>query len=119
MPSKPKAPATITSSSAASAKINSISEIMLPQLSNLSIVKSASASLPSEAELQKFGLSDDDLRDFMKGIWIFKCAPFRSNSRLSLILDALHFASRSSARGVRKDLTEWQERHTCHFGSHY
>lgn len=48
----------------------SVSEIIPPQLSSLSIVNSASASaveLPSPSELKKFGITDD-LRDFVKGL---------------------------------------------------
>ena len=43
-----------------------LSEIIPPQLSSLSSSASTSATEPSEAELQNFGVSED-LRDFVKG----------------------------------------------------
>ncbi|CAL8994755.1 unnamed protein product [Prunus brigantina] len=86
----------------------SVSEIIPPQLSSLSIVNSASASaveLPSPSELKKFGITDD-LRDFVKGLTsdTFKHFP---------IQDAAEEVSEvpTTASNVRKDLTEWQEKH--------
>ncbi|BFG16881.1 hypothetical protein CerSpe_031540 [Prunus speciosa] len=86
----------------------SVSEIIPPQLSSLSIVNSASASVvepPSPSELKKFGVTDD-LRDFVKGLTsdTFKHFP---------IQDAAEEVSEvpTTASNVRKDLTEWQEKH--------
>ncbi|XP_008243796.1 PREDICTED: uncharacterized protein LOC103342015 [Prunus mume] len=86
----------------------SVSEIIPPQLSSLSIVNSASASAvepPSPSELKKFGITDD-LRDFVKGLTsdTFKHFP---------IQDAAEEVSElpTTASNVRKDLTEWQEKH--------
>ncbi|XWS23048.1 hypothetical protein CRYUN_Cryun29cG0088200 [Craigia yunnanensis] len=73
----------------------SISDIIPPQLSSLSITSSASTSSDpppiSESELRKFGLTED-LRDFV-----------RDESEPS---DAT-----TPSSNVRKDLSEWQERH--------
>ncbi|BFG16880.1 hypothetical protein CerSpe_031550 [Prunus speciosa] len=89
----------------------SVSEIIPPQLSSLSIVNSASASVvepPSPSELKKFGVTDD-LRDFVKGLTsdTFKHFP------IQVVSDAAEEVSEvpTTASNVRKDLTEWQEKH--------
>ncbi|XWS23047.1 hypothetical protein CRYUN_Cryun29cG0088200 [Craigia yunnanensis] len=88
----------------------SISDIIPPQLSSLSITSSASTSSDpppiSESELRKFGLTED-LRDFVRGFTssTFQNFPFpvRDESEPS---DAT-----TPSSNVRKDLSEWQERH--------
>ncbi|XP_061990950.1 uncharacterized protein LOC133709286 [Rosa rugosa] len=89
----------------------SVSEIIPPQLSNLSLVNSSSSSAsasvnePSPEELQKFGVSDD-LRDFVKGLTsdTFKHFPIQDEAEEVSEVP-------TTASNVRKDLTEWQERH--------
>ncbi|KAK9934947.1 hypothetical protein M0R45_022068 [Rubus argutus] len=87
----------------------SVSEIIPPQLSSLSSSSSSSASAsatePSEAELQNFGVSDD-LRDFVKGLTsdTFKHFPIQDEAEEVSEVP-------TTASNVRKDLTEWQERH--------
>ncbi|XP_050372169.1 uncharacterized protein LOC126790076 [Argentina anserina] len=86
----------------------SVSEIIPPQLSNLSLSSSAassSASEPSEVELQKLGVSDD-LRDFVKGLTSDTFKHFPIQDEAEEVADVA-----TTASNVRKDLTEWQERH--------
>ncbi|KAL6192921.1 hypothetical protein ACLB2K_034007 [Fragaria x ananassa] len=88
----------------------SVSEIIPPNLSNIvnsssSSASSASAAEPSPEELQKFGVSDD-LRDFVKGLTsdTFKHFPIQDEAE-----EVNEVPTTTS--NVRKDLTEWQERH--------
>ncbi|OMO72167.1 hypothetical protein COLO4_27799 [Corchorus olitorius] len=88
----------------------SISDIIPPQLSSLSITSPASSSSDpppiSESELRKFGLTDD-LRDFVRG--------FTSDTFRNFPSPAEDEPEPSDATtipsNVRKDLSEWQERH--------
>uniref|UniRef100_A0A2P2K1H3 Uncharacterized protein LOC8264662 n=1 Tax=Rhizophora mucronata TaxID=61149 RepID=A0A2P2K1H3_RHIMU len=97
--------------------IKSISDIIPSQLSSLSIVggsvggtssssPSSSSSGPdvSDSELQKFGITED-LRDFVKGLssTTFQNFPIQDEADPSDVA--------TTASNVRKDLTEWQERH--------
>ncbi|XWS64155.1 hypothetical protein CRYUN_Cryun06bG0162300 [Craigia yunnanensis] len=88
----------------------SISDIIPPQLSSLSIASSASTSSDpppiSDSELRKFGLTDD-LRDFVRGFTstAFQNFPFPVQDEQEAS-DATNTGS-----NVRKDLSEWQERH--------
>ncbi|XVE91682.1 hypothetical protein REPUB_Repub01dG0031400 [Reevesia pubescens] len=89
----------------------SISDIIPPQFSSLSIT-SSSASTSSdtppitELELQKFGLTDD-LRDFVRG---FTSSTFKNFP--SPVQDEPEPSDAMTAgSNVRKDLSEWQERH--------
>ncbi|XWS34230.1 hypothetical protein CRYUN_Cryun21dG0022400 [Craigia yunnanensis] len=88
----------------------SISDIIPPQLSSLSITSSASTSSDppriSESELRKFGLTDD-LRDFVRGFTssTFQNFPFATQDQPEPS-DAT-----TTGSNVRKDLSEWQERH--------
>ncbi|KAF5727797.1 hypothetical protein HS088_TW22G01494 [Tripterygium wilfordii] len=93
-------------------QIKSFSDIIPPQLSSLSIATAASSSSSSsssapeisDAELLKFGLTDD-LRDFVKGFTssTFQHFPIQDESETSDVP--------TTVSNVRKDLTEWQERH--------
>ncbi|XVF85750.1 hypothetical protein PTKIN_Ptkin17bG0142500 [Pterospermum kingtungense] len=88
----------------------SISDIIPPQLSSLSIASSASTSSDpppvSESELRRFGLTDD-LRSFVRGFTssTFQNYPFPVQDQPELS------GSTTSGSNVRKDLSEWQERH--------
>ncbi|KAK8604289.1 hypothetical protein V6N13_099236 [Hibiscus sabdariffa] len=88
----------------------SISDFIPPQLSSLSITSPASTSSDpppiSDSELLKFGLTDD-LRDFVKGF-----TPSTFQNFPSPVQDETE-PSDANATGsnVRKDLSEWQERH--------
>ncbi|XVE85690.1 hypothetical protein DITRI_Ditri17bG0111400 [Diplodiscus trichospermus] len=88
----------------------SISDIIPPQLSSLSIASSGSTSsdpLPiSESELQKFGLTDD-LRDFVRG---FTSSSFQ-NFPFPVEDESTPSDATTTGSNVRKDLNEWQERH--------
>ncbi|KAF5751994.1 hypothetical protein HS088_TW02G01013 [Tripterygium wilfordii] len=89
-------------------QIKSFSDIIPPQLSSLSIATgaSSSSSVPeiSDSELRKFGLTED-LRDFVEGFTssTFQHFPIQDESETSDVP--------TTASNVRKDLTEWQERH--------
>ncbi|CAN6550387.1 unnamed protein product [Malus baccata var. baccata] len=87
----------------------SVSEIIPPQLASLSIVNSASASSapepPSPSELRKFGVTDD-LRDFVKGLTSDTFKHFPVQDAAAEVSDVP-----TTTSNVRKDLTEWQERH--------
>ncbi|KAB2048304.1 hypothetical protein ERO13_A13G088300v2 [Gossypium hirsutum] len=80
----------------------SISDIIPPQLSSLSIASSDPPPI-SDSELRKFGLTDD-LRDFVGNFTssTFQSFPFR-------VLDEPD--ATTTGTNVRKDLNEWQERH--------
>ncbi|XP_022733320.1 uncharacterized protein LOC111287218 [Durio zibethinus] len=88
----------------------SISDIIPPQLSSLSITSSASTSSDppsiSESELRKFGLTDD-LRDFVRGFTssTFQNFPFPVQDEIE------PSDGTTTGSNVRKDLSEWQERH--------
>ncbi|TYI51532.1 hypothetical protein E1A91_D12G183200v1 [Gossypium mustelinum] len=88
----------------------SISDFIPPQLSSLSISSPASTSsdpppIP-DSELRKFGLTDD-LRDFVKG---FTSTTFQNFP--SPVQDEPEPSdSTTVGSNVRKDLSEWQERH--------
>ncbi|KAL9389375.1 hypothetical protein Peur_017980 [Populus x canadensis] len=93
-------------------QIKSISDIIPPQLSSLSIVNtnafssssSSSGSVVSDSELRKFGVTDD-LRDFVKGLTsvTFQNFPVEDEGEPSDV--------ETTESNVRKDLSEWQERH--------
>ncbi|TYJ05569.1 hypothetical protein E1A91_A12G172400v1 [Gossypium mustelinum] len=94
----------------------SISDFIPPQLSSLSISSPASTSsdpppIP-ESELRKFGLTDD-LRDFVKGFTSTTFQNFPSPVQvLNFIVDEPEPSDSTTAgSNVRKDLSEWQERH--------
>ncbi|XP_050277608.1 uncharacterized protein LOC126719083 [Quercus robur] len=84
----------------------SLSDIIPAQLSSLgnsSASSSASASY-SESELRAFGVTDD-LRDFVKGLTstTFQNFPIQEEAEASNVT--------TTVSNVRKDLTEWQEKH--------
>ncbi|KAJ6721009.1 BSD DOMAIN-CONTAINING PROTEIN [Salix viminalis] len=92
-------------------QFKSISDIIPPQLSSLSIVNtnvfsSSSSSRPvvSDSELRKLGVTDD-LRDFVKGLTssTFQNFPFEDEVEPSDV--------ETKESNVRKDLSEWQEKH--------
>ncbi|KAL3578609.1 hypothetical protein D5086_020113 [Populus alba] len=93
-------------------QIKSISDIIPPQLSSLSIVNtnafssssSSSGPVVSDSELRKFGVTDD-LRDFVKGLTsiTFQNFPVEDEGEPSDV--------ETTESNVRKDLSEWQERH--------
>lgn len=64
---------------------------------------SSSSSAPSEADLEKFGVTED-LREFVKGITqnTFKDFPIEDDPEISDV---------PLVSNVRQDLTEWQEKH--------
>ncbi|XP_039051803.1 uncharacterized protein LOC120193361 isoform X1 [Hibiscus syriacus] len=89
---------------------NSISDFIPPQLSSLSITSPASTSSDSQpisdSELQKFGITDD-LRDFVKGF-----TPSTFQNFPSPVQDEPEPSDVTTTESnVRKDLSEWQERH--------
>ncbi|KAM3707088.1 hypothetical protein ACJW31_03G198500 [Castanea mollissima] len=84
----------------------SLSDIIPAQLSSLansSPSSSASASY-SESELRAFGVTDD-LRDFVQGLTstTFQSFPIQEEAEASDVT--------TTVSNVRKDLTEWQEKH--------
>ncbi|XVF03125.1 hypothetical protein REPUB_Repub04eG0234000 [Reevesia pubescens] len=90
----------------------SISDIIPPQLSSLSITSAAASTSSdpppiSDSELRKFGLTDD-LRHFVIGFTssTFQNFPFPVEVDEPEPSDATTMGS-----NVRKDLSEWQERH--------
>ncbi|TYG41626.1 hypothetical protein ES288_D12G190900v1 [Gossypium darwinii] len=88
----------------------SISDFIPPQLSSLSISSPASTSsdpppIP-DSELREFGLTDD-LRDFVKG---FTSTTFQ-NFHSPVQDEPEPSDSTTVGSNVRKDLSEWQERH--------
>ncbi|KAE8699039.1 hypothetical protein F3Y22_tig00110597pilonHSYRG01355 [Hibiscus syriacus] len=88
----------------------SISDIIPPQLSSLSVAAPGSyfSDPPPiyDSELRKFGLTDD-LRDFVRG---FTSSTFQNFP--SSVQDEPEPSDASAAgTNVRKDLSEWQERH--------
>ncbi|KAJ9554141.1 hypothetical protein OSB04_018186 [Centaurea solstitialis] len=78
----------------------------IPSLSSINITSSSSSSsssdLPSELELEKFGITQD-LRDFVKGLTLstFQSFPFPDD----LVSDV------ATVSNVRQDLSEWQQKH--------
>ncbi|XP_059448626.1 uncharacterized protein LOC132179850 [Corylus avellana] len=85
----------------------SLPDIIIPsQLSSLSLANSsASASASySPSELRKFGVTDD-LREFVKGLTstTFQNFPVHDEAEASDVA--------TTGSNVRKDLTEWQEKH--------
>ncbi|XP_022776685.1 uncharacterized protein LOC111318223 isoform X1 [Durio zibethinus] len=88
----------------------SISDIIPPQLSSLSITSSASTSSDpqqiSDSELRKFGLTDD-LRDFVRG---FTSSTFQ-NFPFPIQDEPEPSDATTTLSNVRNDLSEWQERH--------
>ncbi|XP_015895233.3 uncharacterized protein LOC107429098 [Ziziphus jujuba] len=89
--------------------------VLPPQLSSLSISNSLSSSSssssssshePSQSELIKFGLADD-LIVFVKGLTstTFQSFPIQDE------MEGSESDVPATASNVRKDLTEWQERH--------
>ncbi|KAK8488694.1 hypothetical protein V6N13_042345 [Hibiscus sabdariffa] len=88
----------------------SISDFIPPQLSSLSITSPASTSSDpppiSDSELRKFGITDD-LRDFVKGF-----TPSTFQNFPSPVQDESEQSDvTTTGSNVRKDLSEWQERH--------
>ncbi|KAK7837309.1 uncharacterized protein LOC112028755 [Quercus suber] len=86
----------------------SLSDIIPAQLSSLanSSASSSSASASySESELRAFGVTDD-LRDFVKGLTstTFQNFPIQEEAEASDV-------TTTTVSNVRKDLTEWQEKH--------
>lgn len=86
----------------------SLSDIIPAQLSSLanSSASSSSASASySESELRAFGVTDD-LRDFVKGLTstTFQNFPIQEEAEASDM-------TTTTVSNVRKDLTEWQEKH--------
>ncbi|XP_024018307.1 uncharacterized protein LOC21409138 [Morus notabilis] len=82
-----------------------------PQLSQLSLAatfpsSSAAEASPSPSDLLKFGITDD-LTDFVKGLTstTFQSFPFQDEPEKS------EPDAPTTASNVRKDLTEWQEKH--------
>ncbi|KAK0575406.1 hypothetical protein LWI29_038579 [Acer saccharum] len=87
--------------------IKSFTDIIPTQFSSLSsIAASSSSSDPviSDSELRKFGVTDD-LREFVKGLTssTFQNFPVQDEAEMPDVS--------TTASNVRKDLTEWQERH--------
>ncbi|KAF5202179.1 Bsd domain-containing protein [Thalictrum thalictroides] len=68
-----------------------------------SLSSSSSSTTPSEADLEKFGVTDD-LREFVKGITqnTFQDFPVEDEPEISDV---------PTVSNVRQDLTEWQEKH--------
>uniref|UniRef100_A0A6N2LSI3 BSD domain-containing protein n=1 Tax=Salix viminalis TaxID=40686 RepID=A0A6N2LSI3_SALVM len=94
-------------------QFKSISDIIPPQISSLSIVNtnafspassSGSGPVVSDSELLMFGVTDD-LRDFVKGLTsiTFQNFPIQDEGEPSDV--------ETTDSNVRKDLSEWQERH--------
>ncbi|KAF9677269.1 hypothetical protein SADUNF_Sadunf08G0090400 [Salix dunnii] len=94
-------------------QFKSISDIIPPQISSLSIVNtnafspassSGSGPVVSDSELLMFGVTDD-LRDFVKGLTsiTFQNFPIQDEGEPSDV--------ETKESNVRKDLSEWQERH--------
>ncbi|KAJ6318217.1 hypothetical protein OIU76_013705 [Salix suchowensis] len=94
-------------------QFKSISDIIPPQISSLSIVNtnafspassSGSGPVVSDSELRMFGVTDD-LRDFVKGLTsiTFQNFPIQDEGEPSDV--------ETTESNVRKDLSEWQERH--------
>ncbi|KAK2635985.1 hypothetical protein Ddye_030777 [Dipteronia dyeriana] len=85
--------------------IKSFTDIIPTQFSSLSsIATSSSDPVISDSELRKFGVTDD-LREFVKGLTssTFQNFPVQDEIEMSDVS--------TTASNVRKDLTEWQERH--------
>ncbi|KAJ0038124.1 uncharacterized protein LOC116131789 [Pistacia vera] len=88
--------------------IKSITDIIPPQLSSLSSIATSSSSSSdltiSDSELRKFGVTDD-LKEFVRGLTssTFQNFPIQDEAETSDVP--------TTTSNVRKDLTEWQERH--------
>ncbi|KAK3222776.1 hypothetical protein Dsin_009801 [Dipteronia sinensis] len=87
--------------------IKSFTDIIPAQFSSLSSIAASSSSsdpVVSDSELRKFGVTDD-LREFVKGLTssTFQNFPVQDEAEVSDVS--------TTASNVRKDLTEWQERH--------
>ncbi|KAB1206760.1 hypothetical protein CJ030_MR7G013493 [Morella rubra] len=84
----------------------SLPDIIPAQLSSLSVANSSASHTYSQSELQKFGVTDD-LREFVKGLTssTFQNFPIQDAEEA----EASDVAT--TATNVRKDLTEWQEKH--------
>ncbi|ESQ28349.1 hypothetical protein EUTSA_v10018843mg [Eutrema salsugineum] len=86
--------------------IKSIADIIPPQLASFgSGSGSGSSSVISESELLSFGITDD-LREFVKGLTSATFQAFPEQDESSEVSDTA-----TTASNVRKDLSEWQERH--------
>lgn len=86
----------------------SLSDIIPAQLSSLANSSASSSSVSasySESELRAFGVTDD-LRDFVKGLTstTFQNFPIQEEAEASDM-------TTTTVSNVRKDLTEWQEKH--------
>ncbi|KAG2706878.1 hypothetical protein I3843_05G110900 [Carya illinoinensis] len=84
----------------------SLPDIIPPQLSSLSVASSSAPAADSQSELQKFGVTDD-LREFVKGL---TAITFR-NFPMQDAEEAEASDVATTASNVRKDLSEWQEKH--------
>ncbi|CAN8236038.1 unnamed protein product [Cochlearia groenlandica] len=82
--------------------MKSLADIIPP---NLASFGSGSGSVISEAELISFGITDD-LREFVQGLTSATFQAFPEQDESSEVSDAV-----ATASNVRKDLSEWQERH--------
>lgn len=83
----------------------SLPDITIPShLSPLSIANSSAPDTYSLSELRKFGVTDD-LREFVKGLTsvTFQNFPVHEEAEASDVA--------TTGSNVRKDLTEWQEKH--------
>uniref|UniRef100_A0A1J3JBF3 BSD domain-containing protein n=1 Tax=Noccaea caerulescens TaxID=107243 RepID=A0A1J3JBF3_NOCCA len=86
--------------------IKSIADIIPPQLAAFGTGSgSGSGSVITEAELLSFGITDD-LREFVKGLTSATFQAFPEQDESSEVSDLT-----TTASNVRKDLSEWQERH--------
>ncbi|XP_041013222.1 uncharacterized protein LOC121256480 isoform X2 [Juglans microcarpa x Juglans regia] len=82
----------------------SLPDIIPTQLSSLSVASSSAPTAYTQSELQKFGVTDD-LREFVKGLTAitFRNFPMQEEAEASDVA--------TTASNVRKDLSEWQEKH--------
>ncbi|KAG6708713.1 uncharacterized protein LOC122313562 isoform X1 [Carya illinoinensis] len=82
----------------------SLPDIIPSQLSSLSVSASLVSAVYSQSELRKFGVTDD-VREFVKGFTstTFQNFPIQAEAEASDVA--------TTASNVRKDLTEWQEKH--------
>ncbi|KAL0003606.1 hypothetical protein SO802_011167 [Lithocarpus litseifolius] len=83
----------------------SLSDIIPAQLSSLGNSSASASASYSESELRAFGVTDD-LRDFVKGLTstTFQSFPIQEEAEASDV-------TTTTGSNVRKDLTEWQEKH--------
>ncbi|KAF8108283.1 hypothetical protein N665_0112s0039 [Sinapis alba] len=84
--------------------MKSIADIIPPQIASFGS-GSGSGSVISESELLSFGITDD-LREFVKGLTSATFKAFPEQDESSEVSE-----SGTTESNVRKDLSEWQERH--------